>query len=850
MDEEMRFHVAMHAEEGVHAGLRAGESRRRALVAFGGMERHKEAARDALVLGAVGEWWRELRRAGRALGRRPGFALVVVLTLAIGIAANTAVFAVADATLLRGLPYPDADRLVQLWQGTPSGRQWVSGPDYADWRDGLRTMEGVAAFTPASVNMALAASAENVSAAEVTAGFFETLGVMPALGRTPRPDEDRPSAADVVVLSAVLHARLFGGDPEIIGKTALVDGSPAVVIGVMPPAFDYPRGTEVWRPLRLGAEDWQLRRGIDWLMVVARVQAGVESGAAQADLERVAGTLARAYPETNARDRIEAVPLQEQLRAGIATPLHLLMGAVVFVLALVCANVAGLVLARGSTRARELAVRRALGAEPHHLRRSLLAEAGLLALVGGASGLLLGVLVAGVLVAIAPPQPGALPDVGLSARVIAFTAVTAVVCGLLFGVAPAVRSARVAPAVALASGTPGAGERRSAQRTRRTLVVVQIALAVVLVTGAGLLVRTLVNLRGEDPGFRAEGVLTARIALTPAQYPDSIRLRALYDALLARVRSLPGVHSAGLVSPLPLAGGEITFSYQVEGEPPPPTPDEAPLSGFRTVTSGYFAAMGIPLLRGRDFASADDAGARVVAIDETLAARHFPDRNPLGERIDVSGATRTVVAVVGAVRHSALRTPPRPTLYIPYAHRARPGMTLVLRGEGEPLQLAGPVRAALRGLDPAQPMFAIRPMAEYVSLDVATPRFLALILGGFAATALLLALLGIYGVVAYAVAQRTREIGIRMALGARPRTLLASIVADGLALTVTGVAAGLALALALSRLLEGVLYGVRGFDPTTLAAVAALVAGAALVASYLPARRAARLDPSRTLRAN
>jgi putative ABC transport system permease protein len=848
MEEEMRLHLELEAEEGMRLGLSPVEARRRALVAFGGVDRHKEAAREARLASSLVEWKRELGQALRALVRRPGYTLVVVTTLAVAIAADTGVFAVADAVLFRPLPYPEGDRLVQLWQGTPAGREWVSGPDFLDWRERLRTVEQAGAYTPDSYNVVVDEGAENVTGAAVSAGFFEAAGVAAAEGRTPRADEDRPGAADVVVLSAGLRRRLFGEGPAV-GSAVLVDGAPTVVVGVMPGTFDLPRGAELWRPLKLGAEEWQLRRGIDWLLVVARLRAGQDAAAVATDLAGVSAALARTYPETNAGERIEAVSLREQLASGVATPLHLLMGAVLLVLALACANVAGLVVARGGVRSRELAVRRALGAEPRHLRRALLAESVVLAVGAAVAGLLLGLLSAQGLIALAPARPGTPPDIGPTGRVLAFTAVVSLLSLLAFGVAPALRAARVAPAWALASGSAGAGERAGERRTRRALVVVQVALAVVLVTGAALLVRTLANLRGEDPGFQAAGVLTARIALTPAHYPDSTRLRTYYDELLGRVRALPGVEAVGLASDLPLAGTGITFSYQVEGRPPASSPQEAPLAGYRTVTAEYFEALGIRFVAGRDFQPADDHGARVAIIDETLAARDFAGRDPLGARLDVGGDARTIVGVVGAVRHATLRSPPAPTIYIPYAHRARPGMTLVVRGEGDDaMRLAGTVRAAFRAIDAAQPMFAVRPMTEYLDRDVSTQRFLAVILAAFAATALLLALIGVYGIVAFAVARRRREIGIRVALGSAPGRVVRSVALDGVVLTAVGLVAGLAASVALARLIESLLYDVRGFDPPTLGWVAALVTLAALAASWLPARRAAALDPAETLR--
>jgi len=844
MEEEFRFHLDMEARDRAERGEPPGEARRRARIDFGGEDRYRAEARDALGLRWFDDARADARFAVRGLLRRPLFTVVVVGVLGVGIGVNAAVFAVLDRVYLRPLPYADGSALMMLWQGTPDGRSWVSGPDFADWSAETRVFAGMAAFTPERFNLAAANGAETVTGAEASASLFTVLGVAPALGRAFGAADAEAGAPGVIVLSDALWRRQFGADPAVVGRPVDVEGEPATVLGVMPAGFAFPSGAEAWVPLKLGSQDWRLRRGIDWLQVVARVAPGGSDERLSADLERVASRLAERYPETNAGDRIDAVPLREQLYGDLRAPILLLMGAVGSVLLMMCASVAAMMLARATGRRTEMAVRLALGSGRVRLARALLTESMVLAVAGGLAGLLLSRWAGRALLALAPLPAGLPIGVSVDARVLGFAVLATLATGVLFGIAPAVLSSREPLETALRASRGSGGPR--IQLLRRGLVVGQIAIAVVLASGGLLLGRSLLALRGDATGFSGERVLTGRIALTEAYYPDDADQITFFERLVGDLAAAPGVDAVAMASDVPLTGSGITFSFSVVPGVEEGTADD-PLAGFRIVGPGYFDAMSIPVVSGRDFGTHDHGQAGlVVAIDETLARQHFRDRSPIGQRLRVAREWREIVAVVGEIRQGALDAAPAPTIYVPYAQRPVTSAYIVVRGVDR-TPPAGVIADAVRQIDRTQPVHLIQPMNEIVTAATGQWRFLAFVVGAFAATALLIAALGVYGIVAFAVTGRSREFGVRLALGARPAAVTRVALRDGLILLAMGLPIGTGAAIALAGVLEDLLYEVPATDPATLITAPALLALTTIVAAWLPARRAARVEPMRVL---
>jgi predicted permease len=845
LEDEMRFHLEMEARDRLSAGLNASEARRLARVDFGGVDRYSEQVRDARGLRWLTDMRSDVRIALRALRRHPGFAAIVVAILAVAIGANTAVFGIVDRVLLRSLPYPDDVSLTMLWQGTRGGQQWVSAPDARDWSERLRTFEGVAAFTPERLNIAGRLGAETVTSAAVDGAFFDVLGVPPARGRVIGEVEAQPGSAPLLVLSDALWRRRFSADPDIVGNTVSLEGSPATVIGIMPPDFAFPAGAEIWTPLRAFSQDWHARRGIDWLQVIGRVRPGVGEAAVASDLETVSSQLADAYAETNGEDRIEAVPLREQLYGDLRLPALVLMASVGFILLMSCAAVAGLLLARATTRGPETALRLALGSGRNRITRALLTESAVIAAAGGILGVPVANIIGRLLLELAPIPETITPGPVLDPRILAFAVAITLTTTILFGLAPAFLGSRSSLQKTLRSSSGANGA--SSLLLRRGLVIGQIAIAVILVTGGLLFGRSLNRLLTQETGFNVDGITTARIALTEANYPDDADRTAFFDALLALVSAHPGVDAAAVANSLPLAGSGITFSFEVENSPPVSEQD-APLAGLRVVSSSYFRAMGIPVLAGRDFDSRETQNSNLsVIVDSTLAQHYIADRNPLGTQIRIAGAWRTIVGTVGAVRHSSLDAASVPTVYLPVTQRTAGSAFVVVRGSRTTLD-PSLIADAVRTLDPEQPVFALRPMRDYVKTAAAEPRFLAFIIGAFALAALIIAALGVYGIVAFNVTRRSREFGIRLAVGARPGAILREALNDGIVLLVIGLPIGAIGAFALARFLEGVLFGVRSDDPATFVAVVLLLAIVILAASWLPSRRAAHLDPIRVLR--
>ena len=800
---------------------------------------------------------RELRLSLRRLARARTFTAVAVSTLALGIGASAALFSVVNATLLRPLPYAQPERLVQLWEierERPVRRRELSYPDFLDVRERARAFAGVAGFNARGLTLSDGGRAERTQGALVTDSFFRTLGVAPALGRDFAAGDDRGGAEPVVILDHGLWQRRFGADAGVIGRRVTVDGAARTVIGVLPRGFQFaPVGApDLWLPLVPTPED-ATRRYFHWVHVVARLGAGASLESARAGLTGVAAGLREADPQWHAGAGLTLVPLQEQIVGPVRPVLLLLLGAVTIVLLVACANLASLLLARGTARQKEMAIRLALGAAPGRLRAQVLAEAVLVGLAGGALAVLAAPWLADVLVGLVPAASRQfmpyLASVRVDLPVLAFTLVLSIASGLLLGLPAALRAARSEAGRELAQG-------RSAHESLRPgirdgLVVGEVALALVLLTGAGLLIRSLHRLLDVDPGFDPRSVLALRVSLPPA-YRGAARAGPFYAQLLERVRGLPGVVDAAAIDSVPLSGGGGTGVPLIEGRPEP-RPDEAVEADLRTATSGYFRTMRVPLLRGRFFEDRDRPGApRVVIVNRTLASRLFPGENPLGRRVHFAFMPEPseIVGVVGDEQVRQLDLGPSPVLYFPQAQDGDPALALVVRTSSDAGAMAGPVRQLVGALEPEAPVYGVRTVEETIadSPAVFLRRLPAIFVSAFAFVALLLAAVGLYGLVSYSVATRTQEIGIRIALGAPGGRILRMVLGRGLLLAAAGAAVGLAASLALTHLLSGMLFAVSPTDPGTFAAVAALLASVAAAGSWLPARRAARVDPLVALR--
>jgi putative ABC transport system permease protein len=794
------------------------------------------------------------------LGKSPGFTAMAVLALALGIGANSAIFSVVNTVLLRPLPYKDPDRLVMVWYHVPQKglKQFSASPlDFIDWRDQSQVFEQMAAFDSLSFNLTGKEEPERIEGARVSASLFPLLGVKAALGRTFLAEEEQPGHERVVILSHGLWQRRFGADPGFIGQTLTLNGSSYTVVGILPASFKFPDKEELWTPLAFNPEQLiESARGGRSLLVIGRLKPAVTLRQGQTEMSTIARRLEQRYPVTNTGWGIHLVPLHEQEVEEYRLALLILLGVVGFVLLIACANVANLLLARAATRQKEIAIRTALGATRRHVIRQLLTESLLLAGLGGALGLLLALWGIDLLVAVCPADMPRVQEVRLDGHVLGFTLLVSLLAGVIFGLAPAFQASQPDLNQSLKEGGWKSRALPGRHRIRNLLVVGEVALALVLLIGAGLMIKSFLRVRSVHLGFNPEHVLTMQIALPPSQYAAGHPVSAFYRQLLARIEELPGVQSVGAVTVLPLSGDVSATSFTIEGRPPLPT-GEFLLANYRAISPHYFRTMGIPLLQGRDVAERDgEAAPTVVVINQTMAQRFWPGEQPLGKRLrlKVKGQQISceIVGVVGDVKYAELNAKATPEIYWPYAQNLRPGytsnMTLVVRTASDPVSMAAAVRSQVQAVDRNQPVFNIKTMEQYVVQAVASWRGATLLLSLFAALALVLAAVGIYSVMSYSVTQRTHEIGVRMALGAEPRDVLRLVVGQGMMLTLIGVIAGLAAAFALTRVMSEMLYGVSPTDPTTFAAIALLLAAVALMASYIPARRATKVDPMVALR--
>jgi len=800
---------------------------------------------------------RDIRFALRTLVRAPTFTLVAVGTLAVGIGANTAIFSVVDGVLLRALPYDEPEDLVTVWLDVTRRdgpeREWFTPGDFVDYRAEPNLFEEIGAWGGFGPTLTGAGSPQVITGAAVTEGMFErVLRVTPLLGRGFLPEEDSPGAPGTVVLSYGLWQQQFGGDRDVLGRSLSLNEQTFVVIGVMPSGFEAPfvPRAQLWTAAQLDPDS--CGHGCYSIRTVARLAPGVSLTMARQRGSALASRLEEAYPIENGKIGVSIFGLQEDLVRPAARALWVLLGAVGFVLLIACTNVANLLLARGASREGEFAVRVALGAGRGPILRQLLTESMILAGVGGALGLLLAAWGTDALLAMTPQLavPG-LDTVGMDGRILAFTALITMGTGLLFGFFPSIRASGSDVYSGVRSGRAGG---RLASGLRGGLVISQVAMALVLLVGAGLLMRSFQQLSSAELGFDPEGVLAVSLVLPAERYGEGADRVRYYHELLDKLEQIPGVLAVGATNSLPLAGNDGDSNFLIEGAPPP-EPTNPNVSWIRRVTRGYFRAIDLTLIEGRDFTDSDDAQApRIVIINETLARRFFdyPQGNPLGARVTFGGGDdptwRTIVGVARDTRHFDIRDGTRPAMYFPYQQVPSTAMAVVLKTEGDPLALADAARAAVSAVDPALAASDIQPMTDLVDSALAGDRFVTSLLGIFAVIALLLAAVGLYGVVSYGVTRRMREMGIRVALGARGADVRKLVVTGGLGLTLAGVALGVVGAFALTGFLEALLYDVPVTDPATFVAMVAVLMGVALLASWLPARRAGNADPVSVLR--
>ena len=852
--EELETHAALLADEHARRGIDASEARRLARIELGGLTQLREAHRDQRGLPLVDRLGQDVRFALRMFGKAPGFTLFAGGALALGIGAATAVFSVANAVLIRPLPYRDAARLVMVWQddtafGFPRNNPtpWT----FTEWRDRNHVFEDMASISHGTLNLIGNGEPENLHVDTVSAGFFRLLGVGAGTGRTFGEDDGKPGAQLTAVLSYGLWLRRFGADPKIVGQTINLSGAPYTVIGVMPRAFEFlDPAIDLWVPAQWTRAFVANNQTAHFLTVIARLRTGVTLARANDEMAAVGAQMANGAAASDTR--AVAGPLRDQLVGNAGGALFVLLGAVAFLLLIACANVANLLLARGSTRTREMALRLAIGASRRRIVEQMLVESVLLSLGAGAVGVWLGSTATGLLTHLVPPGFAALSTGTLDRTVLAFAAGVSIATGIAFGLLPAMRCSQIRLAASLREGSPqatgGAG-----QRLRAALVVAEIAVAVILLCAATLMIRSFEKLLGQDPGFKADRVLTLRTPLPRPKYVQPERRRAFYRDVLSRVEHLPGVTAAGYTTFLPLgsaAGGAL-----VTVENRAVDPKHFLIANVRAVTPDYFRAIGMAVRRGRLLTAGDNADSlKVIVVNEALARTYWPGEDPIGRRLKVGAANAqapwlTVVGVVADMRQGGLDVPIRPEAYFPVEQfDSFAPDSLAIRTSGDPSPLAAAVRQQVWAVDKDQPVVAVSTLDEIVSDSTLPARVQATMLGGFAALALLLAGLGIYAVLSFAVTQRIREIGVRIALGATPSDVLRMIAAHALKLFGVGMAIGLAAALALSRLMTHLLFGIAPSDPLSYAVAIGVLLTVTLLAGYVPARRATAIDPLQALR--
>ncbi|MGA9769129.1 MAG: ABC transporter permease [Blastocatellia bacterium] len=794
----------------------------------------------------------DIRYGIRMLIKNPGFTVVAVLVLALGIGANSVIFSAVNALLLNTFSYSDPEQLVGVWERAPQNPlNEVAPANFIDWQKQNEVFSQIGALNFWNANLTGVDVPERLQGFQVSPGLISLLGVAPLIGRDFLPEEAELGKNTVVIISHGLWQRRFGGDPDIIGKTLNINNRDYTVIAVMPPGFQVHRKADLWSPLALRPTTLANRQS-HFLIVMARLKTGVTREQAQAAMTTIAGQLQQQYPETNTNWGANVVTLQEQTVGQIKPAALVLLVAVGLVLLIACANVANLLLARAATRQKEIAIRLALGSSRRRIVRQLLTESLLLALLGGLAGLLLAMWSVDILVANVPEDVAfslpRLKEIGINLPVLGFTLLVSLATGMVFGLAPAFQASRFNLNDVIKEGGRGTSTGLSGRRLRQMLVIAEVALSAVLLIGASLLIKSMLKLLEVNPGFSGRNVITMRTTLPGAKYREDAQMIAFYNQITERLEQMPGVESAGAISHLPMGGSNSTAGFDIEGKPAP-SPADQPEAAHRAISTEYFRVLNIPIIQGRQFTAEDNETAPgVVIVSASLARRYFPGEDPVGKRIKLEDKGFSVVGIVGDVKHGGLDKEAEPTMYFTYRQQPYDSMVLLVRAAANPMSLMAAMRSAVLAVDKDQPVYEIRTIDDAISESITLPRYTAVLLSVFAAIALLLAAVGLYGVMSYVVTGRTHEIGIRMALGARTGDVLRLIVGQGLSLALIGLAIGVVAAFALTRLMSSMLYGVSATDTAIFLLVSALLAGVALLACAVPARRATKVDPMVALR--
>jgi predicted permease len=869
--EEIKSHLQLHVDDNLRAGMSPAEARRQAVLKLGGIESSKESMRDVRGLPFFETFFQDLRFAFRMLRKNPGFTAVAVLTLALGIGASTSVFSLVNAVLLKPLPYPHSEHIVFPWRQSPQGLNlgyneipW-GRPEFLFVAQESKTFESLSAFQSDSFNLTGAGDPVRLDGLRASAGFFPALGVSPFLGRAFSAHEDQPGHQHTVVLGYQLWRDRFGADPAILGRTLELNGEGYIVIGVMPPGFVFPRAEEMpggftfareaqlWIPLalshapRVPAED-------DLLAAVGRLKPGISMAQGQAEMDLLTQRLEAQNPRGKGWFNSRLRPLSRQVAGDTRRPLLLILCAVGVVLLIACSNVASLLLTRSLGRKREFTLRAALGANNHRLIRQLLTESHLLATFSGFLGILFANTAIHFIKVLGPSNIPRLNETNLDLRVLAFALGVSFFAGILFGLAPAIAASRKNLIESLKESGQRSGESQASARFRNVLLVAEVALAFVLVIAAGLLTQSFFHLLNVDPGFAPDRVLTFELSLPGSKYPDQPHTTALYESILQKLRSTPGIDSAGIIETLPMGGATESTGIRIPGHIPADK-NETPYSNYTIASPGYFSTVATPILRGRDFLESDTADSLpVTIINSAMAKKFWPGGDPIGKQVGPGSPlypAATIIGIVADTKHLSLREEPTPEMFVLYNQKVWPSlltMDVVLRTKVDPASASSGAREAVRSVDPDLPLAKIATLETLVDDSVTQQRFAMLVLAAFGILALVLASIGMYGVISYSTMQRTQEIGIRIALGAQRRTILAMVLNHGGRLAATGIAIGLLAALAMTHVMTSFLYGVQPADPLTFAAVALLLSAVALLACYIPARRAMRVDPTVALR--
>ena len=860
LDSELRFHVEQQTADNVAAGMPSDEARRRALVHFGGLESMKEETRDARGTHFVETLFQDIRYALRMLRKSPGFTIVAVLTLALGIGANTAIFSVVNAELLQGLPFSHAEQLVGVFETPPrqpDSKTGFSYVNFAECRSGNSVFSEMAGNQLHSATLTGVGEPTDLNVAIVTPQIFSLLDAKPLRGRTFLSADNEHGAAPVVIISEHLWRERFSGDPGVVGRTISLDKRAFTVVGIMPNGFRFPLAVpeDLWIPL---VQDpffgpWMSRNGGHWLTVIGRLKPGVSLAQAQAQMDTVSARLAKEYPAQNSQWMIRLEPYQQLMVGNVKTALLILLGAVGLILLIACANIANLLLSRATSRGREIAMRIALGAGRGRVIRQLLTENAVLGLLGGGAGIVLATWAVWMLQPLLPSEVMQFNSIHMGGQVLVFALALSLFAALMFGLAPAFLSTSSKLQANVRDAGGRTGQRTGSQRIRSLLAVTEVALAMVLLVGGGLLVRSFMLLTTVNPGFDPRGVTLANVSLPQFQYTTPQQWTSFSNNLLARLQSQPGLHNTAVAVPFPLVQGYINLAFTIAGNPPLPA-GESILADYASVSPNYFQVMRIPLLRGRTFSDQDSPAApRVMLISETLAQRYFPNQDPIGRHLICGfppdgNTSREIVGIVGDVRDASLGATPGPMMYVPFAQAPFSGAGIVVRSSLSFSSIGAAIRQSTHAIDKDLPVDDMGSYADALGESISQERFRTFLLAAFSALALVLAAIGIFGVLSYSAAQRTREIGIRMALGANRRDVLRLILGQGTRLALIGLGVGLLAAFLLTRVMATLLYGVSVYDPVTFAAVAALLFGVVLLACYIPARRAMKVDPMIALR--